>query len=426
MIRGRDSWGYATNVDGVHRFLGEVTLEPLLEGGWAQWAVANCRAEPTTEWVQNKTAEDTHPFVSGETTVVHNGTIANDKELAATYGVETGRIDSQVLPAILDRWSVRWDRARIEEFLRNEVVGSFALAVVQNDMVLLATNFKPLYVRRDPMSDTWWWTSTPPTREDPRSFLDDVEDPWTPLPPYSTLWLTEDGAVTGSLRTPRTGPTRSLVVCSGGVDSVTTAALCVDRGDDVTLLHFTYGCRAEAREVEAVRLVAQRLGVAFLVMDMTQVFAQIGGSPLTNTADGIAGGEAGAEFAHEWVPARNLILMACATGLAESHGFNNLVLGNNLEEAGAYPDNEQEFMHLLGTLTPYAVAADVDLTIEEPVGGLVKHEIVDLAYRLGAPLDVAWSCYEGGDVHCGDCGPCFMRRMGHRMSGHPETVTYAT
>jgi 7-cyano-7-deazaguanine synthase len=147
-----------------------------------------------------------------------------------------------------------------------------------------------------------------------------------------------------------------------------------------------------------------------------------GGSPLFDPGAAISGPITGAEFAKEWVPARNLLMIAHAVAFAEANGFGSVVLGNNLEEAGAYPDNEEEFTHLLDQTLDYAVAADHRVRLEAPVGHLMKHEIVAEGQRIGVPWHLTWSCYRGGSQHCGRCGPCFMRREAFRRNGMDDPV----
>ena len=176
----------------------------------------------------------------------------------------------------------------------------------------------------------------------------------------------------------------------------------------------------------AVTAIAEHLGCETIFVDMADLFGNvIGGSPLTNTGDTIADGEAGAEYAFEWVPARNLIMLSVATGIAEAHGFGTLALGNNMEEAGAYPDNEQEFIRLLNDVMPYATADSKRVNIEMPVGAFVKHEIVKYGNEVNAPIGLSWSCYNDGEVHCGKCGPCYMRRHAHEMHNLVDPTQYA-
>src|SRR5258706_12471704 len=110
---------------------------------------------------------------------------------------------------------------------------------------------------------------------------------------------------------------RCLVICSGGMDSTTAAthALMVDARQPI-LLHFQYGCRAEAREEEAVRNVAAALGVEHLVVDFSWL-KHLGGSSLTDSRAAIAGPIEGAEYPDEWGPARNLLRIAQAPSVCE-------------------------------------------------------------------------------------------------------------
>ena len=194
----------------------------------------------------------------------------------------------------------------------------------------------------------------------------------------------------------------------------------------MTLLHFQYGSRAEGPEVKAVQAVAAHLGVPLKLLPLPVYSKE--DSPLLRADSAIAGGEAGAEYAHEWVPARNLLLLSVAIAYAEAHaspdGVAVVALGNNMEEAGAYPDNEPEFIARVQDLMPFAVGDGKDVRIRMPVGNLMKHEIVRLGLQIKAPLHLTWSCYRAGELHCGKCGPCFMRRKAFEINGAIDSVDY--
>lgn len=415
--RGRDSWGVTTSTGQWVREEGVPSPLLTLDLSPAVWAIVNNRAEPTTERQRVKNHTNIQPFIHEGVAVTHNGTIANDKELASTFGLTpTSTVDSAVLPPLI------WQAGPMHGFPRavrealSLVVGSYAIAVGYNDQLVLACNYRPLHLQR---------------RNNLIAFAsqadhlpgEPLEWPTLAVPPYSIVTFHDGTVRIETLRVP-TSRGKVLVVCSGGLDSTVSATVKVHDGYDVTLLHFTYGCRAEEREVEAVGKVAAALGCDSMTVDVRDLFrGVIGGSPLTGTGT-IAPGEAGAEFAFEWVPARNLILLSIATGIAEAHGYDQLVLGNNIEEAGAYPDNEQEFIRLLDRVLPYAVADGKHVSIDTPVGNLVKHEIVALGHRLGAPIAESWSCYNGGQLHCGCCGPCYMRRHAHEMNDLRDPTIY--
>jgi 7-cyano-7-deazaguanine synthase len=235
--------------------------------------------------------------------------------------------------------------------------------------------------------------------------------------PYSTLlWTAHGGLTVGKL--PLEQPLDALVVASGGLDSTVAAAKLVRQGRRVCLLHFHYGCRAQEREWARVVLIGAELGADVAVITLPDVFGRHG----LNGEDHITAGVAGSEYAHEWVPARNLVMLSTAVAYAEAHGFGSVALGNNLEEAGAYPDNEEQFILDMDRAVQLATQNGRRVRIVQPVGHLMKHEIVKLGLELKAPLEHTWSCYRGGERHCGECGPCFMRRTAFERNGAKDPV----
>lgn len=369
---------------------GQMQRYALSGGGMA--ILGNWRATPTPE----VEVAPLQPYDG----VVHNGTIANDKEL----GARDGEVDSMVLPRILDR-------RNIHAFLSSlrRIRGSYALAAYTGKTVLAATNYKPLYYAR--LGDTTYFSSmerhlalpvTPPGFRPAR------------MEPYSVMDLMTFEA----LPLPRRDRKKALVICSAGLDSTTAAYKLANDGYEVALLHFRYGCKAETREVALVSEIGQHLNAHVYLLDIDYAPFK-GGSPLL-TGKEIAAGVEGAEYAHEWVPARNLLMIAHAVAFAEANGFSYVALGNNLEEAGAYPDNEEEFTSLLDMALDYAVSDGAKVRLIAPLGGLMKHEIVALGVSLGVPYELTWSCYRGGNVHCGRCGPCLMRKTAFDRHGFAD------
>jgi 7-cyano-7-deazaguanine synthase len=395
--------------------------------------INNDRAEPTTEHVSKKQLEDIQP-VGTKIYVAHNGTIANDKDLEERYRLERrSRVDTAVIPPLLETF---WNGSleNLQKILRDLVVGSYGLAIVDRkspETLYLACNYKPLYLEYDKTCDVLFFTSL-------ENYLQQQQKPiWNSNPvrqmkPYSLMMISTDrtsGELTlwkhdANIHTRQ----RALVVCSGGLDSTVAAKVLQNQGFEVTLLHFRYRHRAERREAERVKRIASRLGCNVKIVD-TDIFRDvIGHSRLIESSDDQiirdGDGEAGAEFAYEWVPARNLIFLSIAVGIAEAQGFGTVALGNNLEEAGAYPDNEMIFIEKLNDVLPYATNYQKRVKLAMPVGNLMKHEIVKLGVEIDAPLEETWSCYEGEKLHCGTCGPCYMRRKAFKINGLIDPVKY--
>jgi len=378
--------------------------------------IGNLRAEPTTEVVARPAStDDIQPYQVGNWAIVHNGTIANDKELKRAYSLGSGPtpIDSWVIAALLDA-GPNANRGATPSNLHQKLVGSYAI-LAQDDKrqgkVYYSCNYRPLYRV---------WTAPyngQALSSVPLSGKDEL------IPPYSHGLLDMNGELVSVSNRKREDVERTLVVHSGGLDSTVAAKMLQDQGHEVTLLHFTYGARAGSKEAEAVQAIAHEMGVPYTFLDASFIKHEIGGSRLTETGNTeTAGGIEGAEYAHEWVPARNLIMLSMAVGYAEAHGFNGIALGANLEEAGAYPDNEPEFLERAKAILPFSVGDGVNLSIHTPVGNLMKHEIVRKGLEHNAPMHLSWSCYNAGERHCGECGPCYMRRVAFEINNETDPV----
>ena len=403
----RDPRPWAQRTDRIERLLDDTVTDAVVIG--------NLRAEPTTEYVEHKSPNDQQPYSARQWRVVHNGTIANDKELRS--GLVPTAIDSAAIPELLAREAS--DFWSFVEAVR-KLKGSYAIIANQNaepDCLYVAVNYRPVWYIETPYG--MFFVSA-------RQYLPEELNPRM-VDPYSALKVRKDpespaaNVIRYSLHNPAVKQ-RALVVCSGGLDSTVAAAQCVRLGMYTELIHFMYGSRAEGPEVVAVQAIGAALGVKVTLFPLP-VYKK-GDSPLLDPDSKVAGGEAGAEYAYEWVPARNLLLLSVATAYAEANGFNTVVLGNNLEEAGAYPDNEPEFIARFNDMLPFAVGDGKRVRVIMPVGNMMKHEIVKLGHELAAPMHLTWSCYRAGALHCGTCGPCYMRRTAFHINNLPEVIDY--
>lgn len=435
MERGRDGWGWQmTYRQGAQRHT-VISRTPTKMNAYEHpfdflpenvrlldvIIIGNFRAEPTTEFVQFKSEADQQPYKDGNWTVVHNGTIANDHDLR-TYDVRTS-IDSAAIPELLNLTEQAMKNFTPNKLLSKfksaieKLVGSYAILATHGGYgqgFAVATNYRPLWYNTDEYMNTYIGSSE---EYIPATYAKALE-------PYSVAMFDEMGI----RDLERIGPykdtdrKRALVVASGGLDSTVAASKCIADGMEVELIHFQYGCRAEGKEVDAISSIAERLGVPFKLFPLGIYDEK--DSHLFNKDSKIAGGESGAEFAHEWVPARNLVMLSIAVSYAEANGFDYIVLGNNLEEAGAYPDNEPEFIRRMNKVLPFAVGDGKRVEIIMPVGNLMKHEIVAMGLQVGAPMDLTWSCYKNGEKHCGKCGPCFMRKTAFNINNAKEVIEY--
>lgn len=361
-------------------------------GAW----IGNHRATPTTE--------TQHPIerqpVGTDIKIVFNGIISNDHEFTKL----DGEADTSILPRILNFT----DLFKFKESIQ-QIKGSYAIAAMHKDgTIWLAANYKPIWIAK--YLNKYYFSSL-------QSHFPSFVSPYR-FHPYSV------GELTTKIVIPIERPQskKALVICSSGLDSTTVAAFaCVKHhSENVTLIHYKYGCRAENKEVEQVKKIADYLKCSLQILPMPS----FGGSTLLEENSEISQGIAGAEYAHEWVPARNLLMLSMTTAYAEAKGYGHIYLGTNLEESGAYPDNEEQFILDFNNLLYGAVQNGVKIEIHSPLGGLMKHEIIPFGNICNTPYHLTWSCYKNGDKHCGVCGPCFMRRTAFERNGLKDPVEY--
>lgn len=405
--RGKDAWGigwiFGTDVE-ISKSLREGRIPDLIN---VSALVGNCRAEPTTEWVEKKTADHAHPFASNRYIVVHNGVVSNDKELE--IATKTG-IDSEVIPHILDKFGFP------DGFFK--LKGSFASLILDRKTGLFHgfRDYKPLVAKR--------FNGGIIFASKAEYFKTGSKDAIF-IPPYCYFTVNRATLELEISPIPRETPDsgRAFVVCSGGLDSTTVAkAACDTHGaQNVTLLHFMYGCQAQHQEKVAVLNIAHALGCQFRYIDLDFI-KQLGGNALTDASIEIKDSIAGAEYAHEWVPFRNGVMISLAAALCDRFDVRHIYLGLNLEEGGAFPDNTEEFYQKFNEVLQLGSMARP--VIHNPLGSMMKHEIVKLALEIDAPIHLSWSCYRDGKEHCGRCAPCFMRRTAFKMNGREDMITY--
>lgn len=215
---------------------------------------------------------------------------------------------------------------------------------------------------------------------------------------------------------------KCLVICSGGLDSTTAAAHAkfVDKRE-LYLLYFTYGCHAEQSELKSIKEIAEAINTELIVQNISWL-KDIGGSTLIDTKADIKNGIEGAEYPYEWVPARNLMFIAHAAAYCDAKEIRYIYMGLNLEESAVYPDNTIEFYEKMEAILN--VATLIRPKIIMPLARMMKWEIVEYAYKIGAPIHLSWSCYKSNNYHCGECGPCYMRKTAHKMLNIEDKIKY--
>lgn len=219
---------------------------------------------------------------------------------------------------------------------------------------------------------------------------------------------------------------KAVVLMSGGLDSATVLALAIARGFKPVALSFDYGQR-HVIELRAAKRVCESLGVApptIIKLDLRP----IGGSALTaDIPVPKDGGKDGIPVTY--VPARNTLFLSYALGLAEVIGAADLFIGVNAVDYSGYPDCRPEFIAAFEKLANLATKAGVEgagIRIHAPLLAMTKAQIIREAIKSGLDLGLTHSCYDPvGDLACGRCDSCRIRKQGFADAGVADPTEYA-
>jgi len=189
-------------------------------------------------------------------------------------------------------------------------------------------------------------------------------------------------------------------------------------GGGLVAVTFDYGQRHRV-EIERARSIAERYGAEWLCVQLDA--SQWGGSALTDSS--IAVPVEGVDtdvIPVTYVPARNLIFLSVAVGVAEARDADAVYLGVNALDYSGYPDCRPEFIESFRQTAALALKRGVEgrpVDIRTPLIDLTKADIVRLGVEVGAPLELTWSCYLGVDRPCGECDACRLRAKGFAEAG---------
>ena len=215
-----------------------------------------------------------------------------------------------------------------------------------------------------------------------------------------------------------------VVLCSGGMDSVTALHWACRCEKVVAALSFDYGAKHNDRELPFAAENARRLGVPHEVIALDFV-GRLFASDLLRSGGRIPDGHYAAETMRRTVvPFRNAIMLAVATGLAESRGAKGLVIAAHGGDHAIYPDCREDFLRAMGAAMRHGTYARIALL--RPFVDWTKARIAAAGARLGVDYARTWSCYRGGAIHCGRCGTCVERREAFLLAGLPDPTVYAS
>lgn len=218
----------------------------------------------------------------------------------------------------------------------------------------------------------------------------------------------------------------TVVLVSGGMDSLVTAAIANESYENLAFLHLNYGQRTEDKELQCFHEIADFYHVPQELRKVIDVsfLKQIGGSSLTDDSIDVKKYKGDSdEVPDSYVPFRNTHIVAMAVSWAEVIGAKKIFIGAVEEDSSGYPDCRPSYYEALNNLIKQGTK-DGDISVVTPVIAMKKDEIVKKAVELKAPIASSWSCYERGDKACGVCDSCALRLRGFTRAGLEDPIEY--
>lgn len=211
-----------------------------------------------------------------------------------------------------------------------------------------------------------------------------------------------------------------LIVLSGGMDSIT---MLYDFQDKIKMaISFDYGSNHNMREIPFAKLHCRRLKIKHYTIHLGFMHKHFKSS-LLEGADAVPNGKYNEEnMKSTVVPFRNGIMLSIAAGIAESHGLNAVYIANHAGDHAIYPDCTPAFVDAISKAAEAGTYNN--LKIIAPYTNITKTDIAKKGKALGIDYSETWSCYKGGNAHCGTCATCNERKMALRAAGIDDRTIY--
>lgn len=216
----------------------------------------------------------------------------------------------------------------------------------------------------------------------------------------------------------------SLVVFSGGLDSTVLLTLLKTIRPNTTIgaVNFYYGSKHNNRERISAQAITEALNVPLTSIDLDFIKDLFISSLLDPSTEIPEGHYAAENMKSTVVPFRNGIMLSIAAGFADSHGFEEIYIGSHAGDHYVYPDCRPAFNRSMKDAVFYGTEHQTQIIA--PFQYFTKSKIVEIGASIGAPFSLTWSCYKGGDVHCGKCGTCVERIEAFALNKLIDPVKY--
>jgi len=217
---------------------------------------------------------------------------------------------------------------------------------------------------------------------------------------------------------------KAVCIISGGMDSALSAKIAQKEGYEIIALHFNYGQRTQAKELECFRKITKDVNAKKSYEIDLGFFEQIGASALTDMSIDVPTGGVEEGVPVTYVPFRNGIFLSIAAAVAEKHAAEALFIGVVEEDSSGYPDCRESYIEQMQKAINMGTKEETHLEIKMPLVTLKKSEIVQRSLDLGVPLEDTWSCYQEEEKACGVCDSCRLRLCGFEKAGVKDPIAY--
>jgi 7-cyano-7-deazaguanine synthase len=212
----------------------------------------------------------------------------------------------------------------------------------------------------------------------------------------------------------------SVIILSGGMDSVT---MLYEYRDRIALaISFDYGSNHNKKEIPFAELHCRRLGIKQITIPLDFMHRYFKSSLLSGADDIPEGHYDDDNMKSTVVPFRNGIMLSIACGMAESCGLKFVMIANHFGDHAIYPDCRASFIGAMSDAMSYGTYANIK--INAPYTGISKADIARHGKELRIDYSETWSCYKGGEKHCGKCGTCVERKEALREAGIDDRTEY--
>uniref|UniRef100_A0AB33JIZ7 7-cyano-7-deazaguanine synthase n=4 Tax=unclassified Prevotella TaxID=2638335 RepID=A0AB33JIZ7_9BACT len=212
----------------------------------------------------------------------------------------------------------------------------------------------------------------------------------------------------------------SVIIVSGGMDSIT---LLYDKKNEIALgISFDYGSNHNAKEIPFAKMHCQRLGIKHITIKLDFMHQYFKSSLLEGSNAIPEGHYADDNMKSTVVPFRNGIMLSIAIGIAESHHLTKVLMANHGGDHTIYPDCRPEFIDSINSAAN--TGTFINVSVIAPYTNITKGDIANIGKQLGLDYSETWSCYKGGETHCGKCGTCIERQEALREANITDTTIY--